>query len=143
MHTAFGTAPQGDFQNCTNLKSIDLTNIVTMASNPSNNIFKGTSLVEMILPNITSLPTYIGAGISTLKKIDVGPKCTSVPQYFAYFNTNAVFIFRSVTPPTLASSSHTYNHLFYVPDESVEAYKTAENWSALASRIQPISEYSE
>jgi hypothetical protein len=29
----------------------------------------------------------------------------------------------------------------YVPDESVEAYKTATNWNTYASRILPISEY--
>ena len=143
LTTNFGTAPQGAFQRCTNLERIDLTNIVTINSNPSNNVFGGTALTEIVLPNITSLPTYIGKDMSRLKKIDVGEKCTSVPQYFANFNSNAVFIFRSTTPPSLASSSNSYSHLFYVPDESVEAYKTATNWSNMASRIKPISEYTE
>jgi hypothetical protein len=31
----------------------------------------------------------------------------------------------------------------YVPDESVEAYKGATNWSAYADQIKPISEYVE
>ena len=31
----------------------------------------------------------------------------------------------------------------YVPDESVEAYKTATNWSNWAGYIYPISEYTE
>lgn len=30
-----------------------------------------------------------------------------------------------------------------VPNDSVESYKTAENWSAYASKIKPISEYKE
>lgn len=29
----------------------------------------------------------------------------------------------------------------YVPDESVEAYKAASNWSTLSNRIKPLSEY--
>lgn len=32
---------------------------------------------------------------------------------------------------------------FYVPDESVEAYKAAENWSKYADKIKPLSEYVE
>lgn len=31
----------------------------------------------------------------------------------------------------------------YVPDESVDAYKSATNWSAYADRIKPLSEYQE
>mgnify|MGYP000472681990 CR=1 FL=1 len=31
--------------------------------------------------------------------------------------------------------------IIYVPDDSVEAYKTATNWSNYADRIRPISEY--
>lgn len=31
----------------------------------------------------------------------------------------------------------------YVPDESVEAYRTATNWSALSNRIKPLSEFAE
>lgn len=29
----------------------------------------------------------------------------------------------------------------YVPDESVDAYMTATNWSELADRIKPMSEF--
>lgn len=49
------------------------------------------------------------------------------------------------TPPTLSSKVFTScdSLSIYVPDESVEAYKTAENWSAYASKIKPLSEYQE
>lgn len=50
-------------------------------------------------------------------------------------------IFRSVTPPTIASS--TFSNLkstcvFKVPAGSVAAYQAAPNWSAFAARIQAI-----
>ena len=46
---------------------------------------------------------------------------------------------RSTTPPVLSnSSSFDGSYPIYVPAESVEAYKSATNWSALASRIQAI-----
>lgn len=51
-------------------------------------------------------------------------------------------IFKSVTPPTLENSIQS-GPTIYVPDESVETYKTATNWSSYASKIKPISEYIE
>lgn len=45
-------------------------------------------------------------------------------------------------PPTLGNINAFYNSgkdmTFYVPDDSVEAYKAATNWSQL--NIKPISE---
>ena len=53
---------------------------------------------------------------------------------------------RPVTPPIMSNTSSltsTNNCLIYVPDESVNAYKTATNWTTVASRIHPISEIEE
>ena len=52
------------------------------------------------------------------------------------------FIMESETPPTITSDTFysTNNAPFYVPNESVEAYKTATNWVDLADRIFPISD---
>ena len=50
---------------------------------------------------------------------------------------------QAITPPSLADSEvfdGQNNAPIYVPDESVEAYKTATNWVSLANRIFPISE---
>lgn len=53
------------------------------------------------------------------------------------------FICRAATPPAITSESiygNGENMYIYVPDASVEAYKTATNWSTYASRIKGISE---
>ena len=47
----------------------------------------------------------------------------------------------SLAPPTITSSSFKNIGIIYVPDESIEAYKTAANWSTWESRIFPISDY--
>ncbi len=50
---------------------------------------------------------------------------------------------QATTPPTLANveAFNGQNDApIYVPDESVDAYKTATNWVALADRIFPISD---
>ena len=49
----------------------------------------------------------------------------------------------SVNPPLIGDLVFKSTTTIYVPDESVEAYKTAENWINYASRIKPLSEYQE
>lgn len=40
----------------------------------------------------------------------------------------------------LTNTQYASNHYYYVPDELVAAFKAANNWSTVASRILPISE---
>ena len=64
---------------------------------------------------------------------------------FAFSNWEAVpyVEMQSLTPPTLANInafSNQNNAPIYVPNESVDDYKTATNWVSLADRIFPISD---
>jgi hypothetical protein len=52
----------------------------------------------------------------------------------------------AVNPPTLISInafSNTNDCPIYVPDDSVDNYKAASNWSDYADRIKPLSEFTE
>lgn len=50
-------------------------------------------------------------------------------------------IFRYAIPPTLGASAFANTSFpIYVPDASLEAYKTATNWNTYADRIHPLSE---
>lgn len=50
-------------------------------------------------------------------------------------------IFRYAIPPTLGASAFANTSFpIYVPDASLEAYKTAVNWNTYADRIHPLSE---
>lgn len=58
--------------------------------------------------------------------------------------SNLQYIIASATIPQAISSDtfeNTNNCPIYVLDESLEAYKAATNWSALASRIKPMSDF--
>jgi hypothetical protein len=57
----------------------------------------------------------------------------------------AFIIVLSTTPFPLSSGALTNGNTcpIYVPDDAVDTYKTATNWSAYASRIKPISEKTE
>jgi len=65
--------------------------------------------------------------------------------YIMYQSPNIqTIILRAMTPPAVTSSTLSgipSRVQFYVPDASVEAYKTADIWSPYASRIHPMSEY--
>ena len=69
---------------------------------------------------------------------------TSIGGY-AFFGWNLVpyVEIKAVIPPSLSSYTafaNQNNAPIYVPDESVDAYKTATNWVDLADRIFPISD---
>lgn len=53
-------------------------------------------------------------------------------------------VIKAVNPPSVTAASFSEistSAKFYVPDESVDAYKAAQYWSSHASKIHPMSEY--
>jgi len=124
----------------------------------------------LIIPNtVTSIGNYaFGGWFANNKPLVIPNSVTSIGQEAFYYwssNTHPLIIPNSVTsigsnafnfwglvpyieiqattPPTLASRfafNNQNNAPIYVPDESVDAYKTATNWVDLASRIFPISD---
>lgn len=65
---------------------------------------------------------------------------------FAYCHQMKYFISTVETPPiigarTFASSYISVRFQIYVPNDSVEAYKTATNWTELADSIKPMSQF--
>lgn len=103
------------FEQCTSLRSINIPEGVTTISEDA---FNDTALTSIIIP---STITFIAIGafhISSLESVTI----------------------LATTPPTLGSGAFSNGKLqtIYVPAESVDAYKTATNWSSYADRIQAI-----
>ena len=106
-----------------------------------NSIRNDISVPEGVIdiPNEWFLNNYTAVSVtlpSTVKTIG-----SKVFEYgiLRYLRVNAV------TPPVLANSNsllwnNAANTYIYVPDGSVDAYKTADNWSSKATMIKPISE---
>ena len=84
---------------------------------------------------------------STIEYCDIPATCTTIRStVFHSAKSLSVVVCHAVEPPTIASytfGNNASNFTIYVPDASVEAYKTATNWSAYADRILPLSEYVE
>ncbi len=102
-----------------------------------------TNNQPLVIPNsVTSIGTdAFRAWKANNQPLVIPNSVTSIGEWaFENWLSAKEFIMESETPPTITSDSfnNTNNAPFYVPDESVTAYKT--NWSNLADRIFPISD---
>lgn len=52
-----------------------------------------------------------------------------------------ITILRAKTPPNIGDRSLGGNGLIYVPDDVIDVYRHSDNWSRVAERIYPLSEY--
>lgn len=111
------TIGEGAFQNCEALTSITIPNsVITIGKDAFSTALNATSLT-------------IGSGVTSIGKgaFNMTGRLQSITIY-------------ATTPPTLAYEYEFYssNCPIYVPCESVDAYKSATNWSSYANRIQCI-----
>ena len=123
------------------IKSITIPSSVTSIGQSAFNQCKG--LTSINIPNgVTSIGGSAFAGCTGLTSITIPNGVTSIGNQ-AFYNCNHLtsITIEATTPPTLGANAfgNTNNCPIYVPAESLEAYKTAKNWSTYADRIQPIS----
>ena len=125
------------FQNCHCLDSISLPNGVTdIGTNAFQNCESITSIT--IQEGVTNIGNYAFSGCHALNTITIPASVTKIGNY-AFQNCYGLseYHFRSTSPPTLGGSSVFYGYEFkiYVPSESLQAYKSATNWSSHSTRI--------
>ena len=116
--------------------------------------FKGTKMRSVELPSLqtmngTSSSAYgTFNGCTNLEYVLVGSSLTSMGG--AEFSNNPklkAFICHATSAPTMTGESFENTPIksgegyIYVPDQSVEVYKTGTNWKTYASQIKGISEY--
>lgn len=130
--------PQYFLKGYNGIKSINLDNIKTL----SDSTFREShGLLKCFLPSIetTGAHAFRDSSITTLL---LGANCTT----FGYLYRGAIntVICLASTPPEFSGFGQhkitASSGYVYVPDASVEAYKTATNWVTYAARIFPISQ---
>ena len=148
------------FENCSSLISVDLPNATSIGENAFASC---SNLTNVDFPLVTSIGIHAFNRCSALTSINL-PKVTSIGEY-AFYNCYSLtkLIIRTTSQVCTLSSTGafggcyhilgtteaTYNPqglkdgYIYVPDELVDSYKTATNWSEYASQIKPLSEYVE
>lgn len=113
-------------------------------------IFNGCSkLVKWAMPNnIKSLGSYVFRYCSKLKYIDIGkPENCQDRLFYGRTLKGMTVIIRAETPPTLSGaflgSGFDDTTKIFVPKASLDAYKTATNWSTYADCYYAIEDYPE
>ena len=126
------------FQSCTKLTSINFPNLTGV----SGVAFAQTGLVNIVLDKIVSLNTQSFIECKKLVSVDLADTITTIgSDCFKSCNLLQSVTIRAITPPTLGSGAFDSNasgRKIYVPSASVNAYKTATNWSAYAADIEAI-----
>lgn len=154
------------FYNCTSLTSVTAPNVVTVKPSAFNgavalktatlgtlqevgiSAFMNCRALEtpvIVGNNVTTLGNTVFINCTKVPYVDVGTGVTSIGnQCFRYLTACQYIIMRPTSPPTLGLynfiEGSTGSYPIYVPDASVNNYKAANNWSALASRIFPLSD---
>lgn len=139
------------FSGCTSLEKIgDLSKATKIWDNgtPNHGSFQNCSSINQdIHLNLETIRYYSFAGCRNIHDLYID-KCTLI-EYHAFSNCtkmHAIYMLQVVPPETqyinnVGSFDTTGNCPIYVPEESVQAYKTATNWIRYASRIKPMKKY--
>jgi len=145
------TIPGYSFYQYSVLSSINLDNIVEV----SPYAVEGVAVPKMIFSDGFTKIGLRGASKNTaLTLVDFPSTTTSIgDSSFVYCSALATVICRATTPPSLVNNAFGAGMstaaqtpialgtgVIYVPDASLEAYKTATNWSQYSDRIHPLSE---
>ena len=131
------------FRGCTNLTTIDLPECTSIGSSA---FYSCKSLTTIDLPKCTSIGGNTFYNCKSLTTVNL-PECTSIGDFAFDGCTNLTTIILSnnqvVTLGNInvfySSSIANSTGYIYVPDNLVDSYKTATNWSSYANQIKPIS----
>ena len=134
----------GSFSGCSSLKEITLPVLIKMGTT----VFQGSGLERLIIPEGYQ---FIGDGIlqrcPNLKLVDFPTTVTSISaggNLFWTMKNQVIVVCRAFTPPTFGEWGYNGEpKAIYVPDTSIDDYKSASGWSSQASKIQPLSTYVE
>lgn len=143
------------FYNCSELIEIpqfDTSNVTYMMSAFRN---VGCEIIDLGDWNLAKIPNTNDSNCSEIFRNSANLKKVVLPASLRYLGKNSfsscpnltTIILKNPTPlgilSTTFSGMTSEGYSIYVPDESVQAYKTAPNWTNIADRIKPMSEYIE
>ena len=129
------------FDGCSNLIEFSLPPITSIGLSTLN----CSSLKRVVIPEgCVKLDAGISMGSDSIELVQFPSTLQSIynSSIFHANRSSFVLVCKAVTPPSVDNFG--YMHIkptIYVPDGSVDAYKSADKWSALAAYIHPLSEY--
>ena len=127
------------------LERIVLPSVATI---PAYTLYQYINLQEIVIPEgVQVIGGSAFRGCQALKGITLPSTINNIGSRILAYNEGMEYcIILAVTPPTSSSAesfaqNKANKYPIYVPDESVTAYQSANNWTSLASRIKPLSEF--
>ena len=137
----------GLFGGCTSLREVTFPPITGNNTTVADGaMFSQSGIRKVILPEgYTAIGGNFCNGAQDCVLIDLPSTITSIGSGIIWLVKNKVTIVcRALTPPAFGGYGYEgYAKAIYVPDESVDTYKTATNWSSQSGSIYPLSEYIE
>lgn len=126
---------QSAFADCRNLTSIAIPKSVTTIGEFAFDAC--SSLTSITIPDgVTTIGKHAFWFCSSLTSITIPDRVTTIGEEAFSSCSNLTKIYcKATTPPTLGSNAFDYT-IIYVPQASVEAYKSADGWSEYANRIE-------
>lgn len=162
------SAKQEAFRYCSKLKKLDLPNLASVSNSMC---WEDGMLAEVNLPAATVIGFAAFSSCTRLSGMLKLPKCITLnrsafarcdlhgvdmlgggylnPYCFDQNNDFTTLVIRNTTTITQMSTApsnifaNVANVTVYVPDNLLETYKKATNWSAIAGQIKALSEYVE
>lgn len=156
----------GSFQYCANLRGFVIPNTITSLGqsdilngatyllylsfpeasfNIGSYFFNQGGPMRVFIPSgIQRINTYLFYGYKRDAAVAVLPSEVNNIANTSFYSACIRVKCYATIPPTLSggmNSSEYRNVVFYVPDESVAAYRAATNWSAAPEKIQPMSSF--
>lgn len=128
------------FQDCSALTKLNTDNLEEIGD---VTFYNCRSLTELNLPKIKTIGNNVFYDTKNLTKVTIGPDCSSIDVSGLRCGSSSnkcTFRFEGKTPPTIASTTFTPDNV-----EKIEvkvgcgnAYKTATNWTTVASKIVEV-----
>lgn len=135
------------FNNCYNLKNVSLPRSAYVIENSSFNSCNSLRKID-IKGNVNLIEGGSFSGDFSLTNVTIPSSVTKIgDNSFGYCTSIKFYHIKPTSPPTISNMYVFYSIPdecpIYVPDNSIEAYKTASGWAELADHIKPESEMQE
>ena len=127
------------FYNCSGLTSVTIPEGVTSIEEDAFRNCSGLTSIS-IPESVTNIGkcAFYGAGLTA---VTIPKKVTGIGENAFYLcNLTSVTVLCSLPPVLSSTSTFRGSYPIYVPEESVETYKSSSVWSNYAARIQAIPE---
>lgn len=131
------------FKNCYSLEECDFGRLEGLVDSIPIYFLSGTPVTACCMDERITY-TYLRGfeNCPNLKVLVFKGQVTNIGQALCGGTTSvSATILYATVPPTVEYAGLNNQAAFYVPDESVDAYKAASTWSGVASKIHPVSEY--